>query len=161
MPDVASIPTVVHSTFVLERSYPTSPEQAFAAFADPTLKRRWYLDRSGREVEAFTMDFRVGGVDVGRYLMGNDTPFPGVALESVSTYLDIVTDRRIVMAYTMSIGGRRISASLATIEFLTKEQGTDLVFTEQSAFFEGSDGPAIRKDGWGKLLDALAKELNT
>jgi hypothetical protein len=45
------------------------------------------------------------------------------------------------------------------VELLPAANGTDLVFTEQAAFFEGGDGPAMRKAGWGELLERLAKEL--
>jgi uncharacterized protein YndB with AHSA1/START domain len=59
----------------------------------------------------------------------------------------------------MSIGERRISSSQATVELLVTGTGTRLVFTEQGAWFEGGDGPDIRKDGWSKLLDQLAAKL--
>jgi hypothetical protein len=39
------------------------------------------------------------------------------------------------------------------------EQGTELIFTEQAAFFEGADGPQMREEGWRKLLESLAQEL--
>jgi uncharacterized protein YndB with AHSA1/START domain len=35
---------VEHATFVVERRYEVSPEQAFAAWADPEAKARWYTD---------------------------------------------------------------------------------------------------------------------
>ena len=53
----------------------------------------------------------------------------------------------------------RISASLATIELEPTKKGTNLVFTEQAAFFEGADGPKMRKEGWTQPFEALAKEL--
>ena len=68
-------------------------------------------------------------------------------------------NRRIVIAYTTAAGDKRISASLATFEFVPAEKGTDLMFTEQAAFFEGADGPQMREAGWQQLLEALAKEL--
>jgi hypothetical protein len=40
---------------------------------------------------------------------------------------------------------------------LPSPKGTDLIFTEQAAFFEGADGPRIREEGWRKLLDNLEK----
>ena len=68
-------------------------------------------------------------------------------------------DRRIVLAYTMAVGGRRISASLATVEIVAEGDGTRLTFTEQGAFFEGSDGPELREKGWLALLDGLGADL--
>jgi hypothetical protein len=59
----------------------------------------------------------------------------------------------------MTLGDRCISSSHATVELLPTEPGTDLVFTEQAAFFEGADGPQLRQEGWRKLLEHLAKEL--
>jgi hypothetical protein len=59
----------------------------------------------------------------------------------------------------MTVGDKRISASLATFEFLQTENGTGLIFTHQGAFFEGADGPQMREEGWRKLLQRLEKEL--
>ena len=48
---------------------------------------------------------------------------------------------------------------MATIELLPAGSGTDLVFTHQGAYFEGADGPEMRKGGWESLLNKLVKEL--
>ena len=151
--------TVTHSTFVIERNYPVTPKQVFAAFSDPAKKRRWFAEGEAADFEGFEMDFRVGGREQTRRRFKAGSPFPGTALINDSCYQDIVPDRRVVIAYSMTIGDRRISSSLATFELLPAEKGTDLVFTEQAAFFEGGDGPQIREGGWRKLLDQLAKEL--
>jgi uncharacterized protein YndB with AHSA1/START domain len=154
-----SEPTAVHSTFVLERSYPKPPERVFAAFADAHQKRRWYADSRGHEVVAFDQDFRVGGVERLEYRFNGGTPFPGAALTNEGRYQDIVPNRRIVTASTMELADHRISASLVTIEFLPTDKGTDLICTHQGTFFEGSDGPEMRQQGWQTLLDRLEKEL--
>jgi uncharacterized protein YndB with AHSA1/START domain len=151
--------TVTHGTFVIERSYPATPERVFAAFSDPTKKRRWYAESEGTELQEHKMDFRVGGNESTRRILGDDTPFRGVALTSQSNFQDIVPNRRIVFAYTMGLGDRRISANLATVEFLVTEKGTELVFTDQGAYFEGADGLQMRETGWRSLLERLAKEL--
>ena len=151
--------SVTHSTFVIERRYPVTPERVFAAFSDPDQKRRWMAAERGMAVEAYELDFRVGGWERARYRFPEGSPFPGAILTNDTTYQDIVPNRRIVIAYTMSLGDRRFSASLATFEFLPAGEGTDLIFTEQGAYFEGADGPQMREQGWRTLLDSLARIL--
>src|SRR5262249_49125828 len=133
-------PTIIHNTFVLERSYPVTPERVFAALSDPAKKHRWFAEGSGgTDVEGFEMDFRIGGREQARYRFKEGSPFPGVLLTSDGIYHDIVPNRRVVIAATMAIGGKHISVALATFELLPTEKGTDLIFTHQAAFFEGSD----------------------
>jgi len=152
--------SVTHSTFVLERHYPVRPERVFAALSDPAKKQRWYAaEGPGQDVESFEMDFRVGGNEIARYRFKSGTPFPGTALTAEGSYQDIVPNQRVVIASTMALGGTRISASLVTFELVPTDEGTEFILTHQGAFFEGSDGPERREDGWRKLLDKLAAEL--
>jgi uncharacterized protein YndB with AHSA1/START domain len=146
--------SVTHSSFVIERSFPRTPERVFAAFADPAKKRRWFAESDGFAVREFEMDFRVGGIEQSRFKMQDGTP-----LANDTSYHDIVPNQRIVFAYTMSVAGRRISTSLATIELLPSDKGTDFIYTEQAAFFEGSDGAEIRKAGWSTIFERLEREL--
>ncbi|HZZ67866.1 MAG TPA: SRPBCC family protein [Phenylobacterium sp.] len=149
----------LHDTFVIERTYPQPPARVFAAFADPAKKRRWYGEADNHSVEAFEMDFRVGGVERATYRLGPNTPFPGTQMINDGAYYDIVPDARIVVGTAMMFGGRRITVSLITFEFLATEGGTRLICTHQGVFFEGSGGPEMRERGWRVLFDRLAAEV--
>jgi len=152
-------PIVIHSTFQLERKLKASPERVFAAFADEATKRRWYFEGNPHSLEQHELDFRIGGRERAQMKMGPGTPVSGKTLVNDTVFEDIVPARRIVAAYRMSFDGKPFSASLVTIEFQPAGSGTDLVLTHQGAYFEGSDGPEMRKGGWEHLLGKLVKEL--
>jgi uncharacterized protein YndB with AHSA1/START domain len=149
----------VHDTFVITRTYPASVAQVFAYLSDPAKKRRWYAASETGTAESFEMDFREGGIERNRYRMDERTPFPGAVLANEGTYQDIVPDRRIVLATSMTLADRRISCSLITFELAEAEGGADVILTHQGAFFEGADGPDMRRDGWAHLLDRLGQSL--
>lgn len=146
--------TVVHATFTIERHYPVSPAQAFAAWADPSAKRRWFACHDDWEPGAHEMDFRIGGREHLR-----TGPPGGVAHVFNAVYHDIVPDNRIVYSYDMRLDERRISVSLATVEFRASGSGTLLVFTEQGAFLDGYDDVVGREEGTRIGLDNLGREL--
>ena len=144
-----SVQPIVHDSFVLERHYPASPARVFRAFADPDVKARWFGCEDTWLVTEHTCDFQVGGRETWR--VGEPG---GVEHRNDTVYMDIVPDARIVWSYTMSLDGRRISASLATVELSAEGAGTHLVFTEHGAFLKGYDGEDERQRG---TVDVLAK----
>src|SRR5260370_4363872 len=115
----------IQRTSVIERSYSATPERVFAAFSDPAKKRRWFVESDNHEVEHYEMDFRVGGKELARFRFKPGSPLKGLTCTNDGGYLDIVPDRRLVLASTMAIGEKRISASLTTFEFLPSKAGTD------------------------------------
>lgn len=155
--------TAVHSTFTIERIYAAPPARVFGAFADPALKRRWLMDGKGTADEGYTAEFRVGGFEKSRFTFTggpSGAPPPGTPMGNDTVYLDIVPNERIVFAYTMLVGERRHSVSLATVELsASRNGGTRLVFTEQAAFFEPSDGARLREAGWRGLLAKVEEVL--
>jgi len=145
--------SVEHATFVVERTYNVSPERAFAAWADPEAKARWFVDSNAH----LELDFRVGGRERHRGTVADGNAFSYDAL-----YQDIIPAERIIFTYDMHLQETRISVSLATVEFRpVSAHTTRLVFTEQAAFLDGHESPARRTGGWGSLLDALDKELHS
>ena len=152
-------PSAVHSTFVLERSYPHAPERVFAAFADAGKKRRWFAEGEGHKIEEYALDFRVGGTERLRYLMKEGSPIAGMYLTNEARFQDIVPNQRIVTASTMDLNDKRMTAALLTFEFLKSEKGTDLVCTHQGTYLEWPDGPKMIEAGWRKLLDNLAAKM--
>jgi uncharacterized protein YndB with AHSA1/START domain len=93
------------------------------------------------------------------YRFGHQTPFPGALLTSDGYHHDILPDRRIVTSSHMAIAGRPISVALVTVELTPTEGGTDVALTFQGVFFEGADGPEMRRGGWETLLDRLGQAL--
>ncbi len=152
--------TVTHATFTIERPYDAGPERVFGAFADPAIKRRWFAESEGFHVDSYELDFRVGGSERACFRFVAGKPLAeGTPCVNDTVFMDIVPERRIVFAYTMTIDGRRISSSHSTVEFLPSGSGTELIFTEQAAFFEGADRPKMREQGTRELLEHLAEEL--
>jgi uncharacterized protein YndB with AHSA1/START domain len=155
--------SVVHATFTIERSYAAPSARVFAAFADPALKRRWFHPPSAAASDEHAADFRPGGFERTRFTFHGgppEAPAAGTLMGNDTVYLDIVPGRRIVFAYSMLIGDHRMSSSLVTVElFASGDGGTRLVFTEQGAFFERSDGPQGREGGWRDLLSRLGETL--
>jgi uncharacterized protein YndB with AHSA1/START domain len=147
--------TVVHDTFVIERSFPASPARVFLAFADPKAKIRWFGEPDAAVPAPHEIDFRVGG----RESLSGDAPGDGPHFTYDAVYQDIVDNERIVYSYDMTMDGRRISVSVATLEFLSEANGTRLILTEQGVFLDGLDTNAIREQGTRELLEALAQYL--
>ena len=142
-------PTVIHDTFVIKKTYPFALAKVFSFLSDADKKRRWFAaDSETGMSEGIEMDFRVGGVERSRYRMNERTPFPGAVLANDGIYQDIVPGRRIILATSMTLSGRRISCSLITFELLEAGSATLLILTHQGVFLEGADGPQMRKDGW-------------
>ncbi len=146
---------VVHNTFVLMRDYSRPPESVFRAFSDVATKRRWFAEGDHHLVEQFELDFRVGGAERLRYRLSPKTPFPNALIAAEGVCLDIVPDRRVVIASAMTFESRPISVTLVTATLTAIDSGTRLTCIHQGVFFDGADGPQIREAGWVKLLERL------
>jgi uncharacterized protein YndB with AHSA1/START domain len=146
--------TVSHATFSLERSYDAPPARAFASWANPEAKARWFAGPESWERGNYQFDFKVGGRE---RLSGGPPGGPVHHYDAI--YQDIVPNERIIYGYDMHLDDKRISVSLATVEFKPAGNGTRLIFTEQGAFLDGFDDPKERERGTIVLLDNFGKEL--
>ena len=141
-------------SFTIERRYDAAPERVFRAFSDRDAKQRWMGCEDVRAPVIDTLDFRVGGREVSRGggADGAEHLFEG-------TYLDIVPGRRFVFAFVMHVGGRKLSASIASVEVFPDGDGARLIFNEQGVYF-GEDGWAEREEGTAVGMAQLAAWLD-
>jgi uncharacterized protein YndB with AHSA1/START domain len=153
--------SVIHDTFVIERTYPATPSRVFAAFASDEAKTDWgdtgdLEPASGQHSCPAEFDFRVGGRERFSHV------WEGTTYRYDALYYDIVPDQRLVYSYEMSADGVRISVSVATIEFAKTGSGTTLTWTEQGTYLDGIDGaqaPVMRREGTAEMLAGLTDYL--
>jgi uncharacterized protein YndB with AHSA1/START domain len=147
--------SIVHGSFTIERSYAAPPARAFAAWADPKLKAKWF---GGGEADFakpdHVFDFKVGGREYSKGEGG-----PGQVYVFDVRYYDIVANERIVYAYEMLLNDARMSVSVATIEFKLEGKGTKMVMIEHGAYFDGLDTSAQRESGTTFMMDQLGTFL--
>jgi uncharacterized protein YndB with AHSA1/START domain len=156
-----TVRSVIHDTFVIERTYPATPSRVFAAFASREAKNSWgdtgdLEPAEEQHADATEFDFRVGGRE--RF----SHKWQGTTYRYDAIYYDIVPDQRLVYSYEMYADDVRISVSVATIEFAKSSDGTALTWTEQGAYLDGIDGaeaPALRMGGTAEMLDLLTGYL--
>jgi uncharacterized protein YndB with AHSA1/START domain len=142
--------SVEHETIVIERDFKAAPARVFAAWASPHARAHWAVPNEDWESVEQGNDFRVGGREISRF-----GPKADARYKAETNYLDIVPDRRIIMAGTMFEADQPISCSMATVEFLSAGRGTRMLYTEQAAFLDGRDSAANRRQGWKINLDKL------
>jgi uncharacterized protein YndB with AHSA1/START domain len=149
--------TVVHDTFIIERTYPHPTAKVFRAWSDPAVKQQWFSGPEEWTKTPHSMDFRVGGSES----VTSRTP-DGEEHRFTATFFEIVADERIVTTYTMHMNDDLMSVSVATVELEAFERGSRLTYTEQGAYVNPEDqyGPPSRLEGTEGLLDQLGAFLD-
>lgn len=147
--------TVTFNTFSIKREYPVAPARVFEAFADPTKKSAWTNPPDGdgpaSDPGYDEFDVRIGGHE--RFEFKEED---GRTMSYAAHYYDVVPGERLVYAYEMYQGEDRISVSITTIQFEANGDATVLTWTEQGAFLDDLDQPAMREGGTEWMLDNLA-----
>ena len=151
-------PATTHGDFSINRIYDASPADVWDAWADGSIKARWFTGPEGWQQVERTLDLRVGGTEI---LRGRIASSGLETLFSARYYL-VEAQARLVYAYDMHLSGKHHSVSLVTVEFIGDPEGTRLRFTEQIAFVDGTDGrdgTLSRKRGTSAQLERLASVL--
>lgn len=148
--------SAAHATFVIERTYPVAPSRVFAAWSSGEAKLKWWGGPAEWNREVYEMDFRVGGTE--RMVGG---PKGGEPHSYDARYFDIIPNERIVYAYEMHLGEKKISVSLATIVIAADGKGTKMTLTEQGVFLDGYDDAGSREHGTNWLMDKLGTSLTS
>jgi uncharacterized protein YndB with AHSA1/START domain len=152
----SSARSIKHGSFTIDRKLDVDPAVVFRGWTDPAVKARWFNGPADKWTETLReMDVRVGGRErlVGQFSEGSESRFDAV-------YIDVVPDRRLVYSYEMHWQGKKISVSLASIEFVALGRGTKLIVTEQGAFLDGFDDGGSRERGTESLMDNLVRVVS-
>jgi uncharacterized protein YndB with AHSA1/START domain len=123
-----------HATLVFERDVPAPIETVFAAFADAKARSEWGAPSDTAVLIYDHEDFCEGGED--RFRCGSKT---NPNIHGTTRYLEIVPNCRVVSSETIVRDGKRLCASLITLELTQSGNATKLKSTCQVASFIGQD----------------------
>ena len=151
--------SIKHGSFSIERYFNYDIATLYRAWTDPAAKARWFNGPADKWTEVLReMDVRVGGREraIGKFADGSESRFEAI-------YFDVVSDRRLVYTYDMYWQGKKISVSLASVEFVVQgkdgSRGAKLIVTEQHAFLDGYEDAGNRERGTQGLMDNLEVAL--
>ena len=137
--------TIEHGTFTIEHDYDAPISKVYNAFADKSLKTKWF-----GAPDNYELDFRVGGKEINIAV-----PHEGTTFRYEGLYYDIVPSKRIIYTYDMYMNDKCLSVSLATIEFTEVDGKTRVTLREDGAFLDGGDTSTVREEGTRGFLDRL------
>ena len=143
---------ILHATLAFERHIPAPAEKVFAALADPVARSQWGAPTETAVIVYDEADFREGGQD--RFRCGSKG---NPNIHGTTRYLDILTNQRVVSSETISMDGKRLCASLTTLELVSHGNSTKLTQTTQIASFIGEDMVKGYETGTNASLDNLAR----
>jgi uncharacterized protein YndB with AHSA1/START domain len=144
--------SILHDTLVFARQIPAHIDAVFAAYATPKARVLWGVPSETATLIYDVADFREGGLD--RFRCGSKAD-PNIHGET--RYLEIIPSSRVVSSETISVAGKRLCASLTTLELETNGQNTMLKNTTQLASFIGEHMRKGHLQGTNASLDNLVK----
>jgi hypothetical protein len=106
-----------------------------------------------------TLDETVGGKEIFRIVLNENTPVPGMKIDMESECVARIDNELLVHRSTMASDGTILSISAETFEFSMDGSGSVLRLTQQGTYLEGSDGPQLRRRGFEQLFVDLRRYL--
>jgi uncharacterized protein YndB with AHSA1/START domain len=143
---------VMHATLVFHRVVSAPVGEVFAAFADTNAKSEWGAPSDTAVVIYNNTDFREGGIE--KFRCGSKS---NPNIHGTTQYLRIVQNRVIVSTETIDVDGKRLCASLTTLELFDDGGRTRLRSTSQVASFIGVDMIKGHETGNNASLDNLCR----
>jgi hypothetical protein len=84
------------------------------------------------EIELFETEFRIGGAERQRYVMGPNSPFPGNVIENDGRFEDIAEGERIVVSHEHDVRRPAHLDRVADVRTWRCEGGSKLTLTHQA-----------------------------
>jgi uncharacterized protein YndB with AHSA1/START domain len=134
----------------LERTIDASPEEAFDAWTNPEVLRRWWAADPTWVTPVAEVDLRVGG----RYRLSMEDPSTGTTHTVGGEYREVRRPERLVYSWSWERSdGQPDHASTVTVEFLSEGERTTIVLEHTDlASSESRDG---HRKGWIACFDNL------
>jgi uncharacterized protein YndB with AHSA1/START domain len=131
--------------------YDAPPEKVFDAWLDPKVAGRFlFATPTGQMIKA-EIDARVGG----KFNFTDRRPGMG-DVEHIGTYLEIDRPRRLV--FDFAVPAYDPTKTVVTIEIAPSGSGSELTLTHDGVF---ESYVTQTQQGWGMILDGLAKALTS
>ncbi|MBA3594863.1 MAG: SRPBCC domain-containing protein [Pseudomonadota bacterium] len=141
-----------HATLVFEREIPSAVSEVFDAFASAKIRSEWGAPSDTAVIIYDTENFSEGGFD--RYRCGSKQ---NPNIHGTTHYLEIIKNNRIVSTETIVMEGKRLCASLTTLELEQTGKTTRLLSTTQVASFVGDSMIKGHEDGHNSSFTNLVR----
>lgn len=141
-------------SFDLDRTYPTPPEQVWAAFTRPDLLERWACPDPAWRVSTCEVDARTGG---GYQLRFGPRPAGDTYTETATFTIYEPTERLVLDVVTT--GDDTAERSRCTVRLLPVEDGTRLELTVEG--LPDAQTAQHMRTGWQWCLEGIATQLDT
>lgn len=151
---------IEHETIKITTHFKCSVERLFKALTTEETKKHWYTkDDKAHDLVEFKSDMNVGGKEYCAIVLNEKTPVPGMKIDMFAECMAREDNKTLVLSSRMESQNMLLSLSLETFQFSSNGDGAILDFICQGTFFENSDGPNLRRQGWESMFDFLKGTL--